>query len=106
MDDENIQENNENKEDYTREEYIYLSKLYEKAQRYEDMTSSIIKFIELNPKLSKEERNILSAGYKDILLDKRENWRFLNLMERKELKKKSKQATYIKEIKNHIARRN
>ena len=91
-----------NKEDYTREEYIYLSKLYEKAQRYEDMTSSIIKFIELNPKLSKEERNILSAGYKDILLDKRENWRFLNLMERKELKKKSKQATYIKEIKNHI----
>jgi len=102
MDDENIQENNENKEDYTREEYIYLSKLYEKAQRYEDMTSSIIKFIELNPKLSKEERNILSAGYKDILLDKRENWRFLNLMERKELKKKSKQATYIKEIKNHI----
>ena len=102
MEDENIQENNENKEDYTREEYIYLSKLYEKAQRYEDMTSSIIKFIELNPKLSKEERNILSAGYKDILLDKRENWRFLNLMERKELKKKSKQATYIKEIKNHI----
>ena len=102
MEEEKDQENKIQKGKYSREEYIYLSKLYEKAQRYEDMTSSIIKFIELNPKLSKEERNILSAGYKDILFDKRENWRFLNLMEKKELKKKSKQVIYIKEIKNHI----
>ena len=102
MEENNLEEKKEKKENYTREEYIYLSKLYEKAQRYEDMISSITKFIELNPKLSKEERNILSAGYKDILLDKRENWRFLNLMEKKELKKKSKQVTYIKEIKSHI----
>ena len=102
MEEENIKENKKVKDNYSREEYIYLSKLYEKAQRYEDMISSITKFIELNPKLSKEERNILSAGYKDILLDKRENWRFLNLMEKKELKKKSKQVIYIKEIKNHI----
>ena len=87
---------------YSREEYIYLSKLYEKAQRYEDMISSINNFIELNPKLSKEERNILSAGYKNILFDKRENWRFLTSMERKESKKKSKQVIYIQEIKSHI----
>ena len=92
----------ENKKEYTREEYVYLSKLYEKAQRFEDMTSSIKKFIELNPKLSKEERNILSAGYKNILFDKRENWKFLSSMERKESKKKSKQVIYIQEIKNHI----
>ena len=87
---------------HTREEYIYLSKLYEKAQRYEDMISSINDYIELDPKLSKEERNILSAGYKNILYDKRENWRFLSNMERKELKKKSKQVIYIQEIKKHI----
>ena len=47
--------------EYSREEYIYLSKLYEKAQRFEDMINAINKFIELGPKLSKEERNILSA---------------------------------------------
>lgn len=88
--------------EHTREEYIYLSKLYEKAQRYEDMISAINDYIELDPKLTKEERNILSAGYKNILYDKRENWKFLSSMERKEMKKKSKQVIYIQEIKNHI----
>ena len=88
--------------EHTREEYVYLSKLYEKAQRYEDMISAINDYIELDPKLTKEERNILSAGYKNILYDKRENWKFLSSMERKEMKKKSKQVIYIQEIKNHI----
>ena len=88
--------------EHTREEYVYLSKLYEKAQRYEDMISAINDYIELDPKLSKEERNILSAGYKNTLYDKRENWKFLSSMERKEMKKKSKQVIYIQEIKNHI----
>ena len=97
-----MSEEEDKKEKYTREEYVYLSKLYEKAQRFEDMVSSINKFIELNPQLTKEERNILSAGYKNILFDKRENWRFLSSMERKEAKKKSKQVIYIQEIKNHI----
>ena len=97
-----MSEEEDNKKEYTRDEYVYLSKLYEKAQRFEDMISSINKFIELNPKLSKEERNILSAGFKNILFDKRENWRFLSSMERKKKKKKSKQVIYIQEIKNHI----
>ena len=81
-------EEEEKKEEYSREELVYLSKLYEKAQSFEKMISSINKFIKLDPKLTKEERNILSAGYKNILFDKRENWKFLNSMERKETKKK------------------
>lgn len=80
--------------EYSREEYIYLSKLYEKAQRFEDMINAINKFIELGPKLSKEERNILSAGYKSILSDKRDNWKFLNNMERKEFKKIKASSIY------------
>ena len=95
-------EEEEKKEEYSREELVYLSKLYEKAQSFEKMISSINRFIKLDPKLTKEERNILSAGYKNILFDKRENWKFLNSMERKETKKKSKQVIYIQEIKNHI----
>ena len=59
------------------------------------MINAINIFIELGPKLSKEERNILSAGYKSILSDKRDNWKFLNNMERKEFKKKSKQKPKI-----------
>ena len=66
------------------------------------MVDSINKFIELDPKLSKEERNILSAGYKNMISDKRASWRLLNSMEKKEVKKKSNQVNYVKEIKNHI----
>ena len=66
------------------------------------MVSAINKFIELKPKLSKDEKNILSAGYKNILSDKRASWRVLNIMEKKERKKKPGQVVYIKEIKSHI----
>jgi len=97
-----MSEEKEKNDDNKREEFIYLSKLYEKAERYSDMVSAINKFIEMDPKLTKEERNILSAGYKNILSDKRASWRLLNSMEKKETKKKSAQVPYIKEIKNHI----
>ena len=87
---------------YTREEYVYLAKLYERAQRFPDMVNSINKFVELNPKLTKEERNILCAGYKNIISNKRASWRLLNSMEKKEEKKKSNQTVNIKLVKNNI----
>ena len=87
---------------YTREEYVYLAKLYERAERFPDMVNSINKFVELDPKLTKDERNILSAGYKNIISDKRASWRLLNSMERKEEKKNSPQCANIREIKSII----
>ena len=39
---------------FNREEYIYLSKLYEKAEIYPDILKSTNKMIELNPILNKE----------------------------------------------------
>jgi len=90
------------KKEPKREEFVYLSKLYERAERYPDMVSAINKFVEMNPKLSKDEKNILSAGYKNILSDKRASWRLLNSIEKKEKKKKSAQVPYIREIKTHI----
>jgi 14-3-3 protein epsilon len=90
-------------QNYSREEYVYLSKLYEKAERFPDMVKSINKFVEMDPKLTKEERNLLSAGYKNIISDKRSSWRLLNNMERKEEEKKNTtQSAYIKEIKDKI----
>ncbi len=96
------EEKNEQKEKNAREEFVFLSKLYERAERFSDMVSSINKFIEMNPKLTKDEKNIVSAGYKNILTDKRTSWRLLNCMEKKETKKKSAQVPHIKEIKSHI----
>ena len=87
---------------YTREEYIYLAKLYERTERFPDMVKSINKFVELEPKLTKDERNILSSGYKNIISDKRASWRLLNSLEKKEEKKNSPQASYIKLVKKNI----
>lgn len=87
---------------YTREEYVYLAKLYERAERFDDMVKFINKFVELDPNLSYEERNILSAGYKNVISNKRASWRLLNSMEKKEEKKNTPQLTYLKEVKSNI----
>ena len=96
------EETKEEEQNFKRDEYIYLSKLNEKAERFPEMVSSINKFIEICPKLSKEEKNILSAGYKNILSDKRASWQLLDHMERKESKKNPEKIPYITEIKKHI----
>ena len=89
-------------ENLTREELVYLAKLYEKAERYPDMVKTINKFVELDPKLTRDERNILSAGYKNIISDKRASWRLLNSLEKKESNKNSSQVDNIKTVKNSI----
>ena len=86
----------------SREELVFLAKLYEKAERYPDMVKTINKFVELDPKLTREERNILSSGYKNIISDKRASWRLLNSMEKKESKKNKSVVENIKTVKNSI----
>ncbi len=88
---------------YTREEYVYLAKLYERAERHEDMVFWITKFIQLQPALSMDERNILSAGFKNIIGGKRSSWRLLQNLERKEEKKgNSSNLNGVKEIKSKV----
>ena len=82
---------------YTREEYVYLAKLYERAERFDDMVKWINKFIQLDPHLSQEERNILSAGYKNVISGKRASWRLLNGME-KNSEKSKKGSNALKRI--------
>ncbi len=87
---------------YTRDEYVYLAKLYERAERFDDMVRWITAFIQLNPELAIEERNILSAGYKNIISGKRASWRILHSLLKKEEKKNSPNVAYLKEIKNKV----
>ena len=83
---------------YTREEYVFLSRLNEKAEKYSEMFKYINKYVELDPKLSKEERNILCSGYKYIISGKRNSLRILNNIE----KRNTYQLAYIKEIRENI----
>ena len=86
---------NNAKELYSRE-YVYLVILYERVERFPDIVNSINKFVELDPKLNKDERNILSARYKNIISDKRASWHLLNSIERKEEKKNLPQSINIR----------
>lgn len=87
---------------YSRDEYIYLAKLYERAEKFEDMVRWINKFVQMDPNLSHDERNILSAGYKNVISSKRASWRLLHSLEKKEEKKGSQNITYLQEVKTKI----
>jgi 14-3-3 protein epsilon len=87
---------------YTRDEYVYLAKLYERAERFDDMVRWITNFVQLQPQLTAEERNILSAGYKNIISGKRASWRILHSLEKKEEKKSSANVAYLREIKGKV----
>ncbi len=90
---------------YSRDEFLYLAKLFERADRFQDMIDAIKDFINLDPVLNIEERNIFSAGYKNIISPKRSSWRLLNSMEKKELKKNnSSNLPYIKITKDNITK--
>ena len=90
------------KNKYSREELIFLSKLYTKAELYKEVINFIKEFIKLNPKLEKEECDIISTGFKNMISEKRSSWFTLQSMERKEKKKKKNTIKEKKEIKNHI----
>lgn len=87
---------------YTRDEYVYLARLYERAERFDDMVNWIEKFVQIDPHLSNEERNILSAGFKNVISNKRSSWRLLHSLEKKEEKKASPNLNYLKEIRGTV----
>lgn len=74
----------------TREEMVYMAKLAEQAERYEEM----VEFMERVAKatggagpgeeLSVEERNLLSVAYKNVIGARRASWRIISSIEQKE----------------------
>lgn len=87
---------------HTRDEYVYLAKLYERAERFDDMVNWIRKFVEMDSNLSNDERNILSAGYKNVISNKRASWRLLHSIEKKEEKKGTPNLTYLQEVRSSV----
>ena len=69
-----------------REESIYLAKLAEQAERYEEMVSFMEKVSSAadSHDLSVEERNLLSVAYKNVIGARRASWRIISSIEQKE----------------------
>jgi len=90
---------------YERDEYVFLAKLYEKAERPVETLEFIKKFVVMNPVLNKEERNVLNSGYKYVIGSNRSSWRLLQQLEKKEEKKDKTANTNlasIREIKSNV----
>merc|ERR1712159_842945 len=61
-----------------RESALYMAKLAEQAERYDDMVKYMKRIVQLGVKaneLSVEERNLLSVGYKNMMSVRRTAWR-------------------------------
>ena len=80
---------------YTAKDYLFLIKLFRDTENYPDMVKAMNKYIELNPKLLKDERKILCDAYKNIISDKRNS---LHILSSLALKEESKQTNKMHEI--------
>ncbi|WCJ43503.1 14-3-3-like protein [Euphorbia peplus] len=69
-----------------REESVYMAKLAEQAERYEEMVEFMEKVSATadNEELSVEERNLLSVAYKNVIGARRASWRIISSIEQKE----------------------
>ncbi|KAF9953832.1 14-3-3 protein [Modicella reniformis] len=73
----------------TRENHVYLAKLAEQAERYEEMVQNMKKVASSKVELSVEERNLLSVAYKNVIGARRASWRIVSSIEQKEESKGS-----------------
>ncbi|XWS64195.1 hypothetical protein CRYUN_Cryun06bG0165400 [Craigia yunnanensis] len=67
-----------------RDTHVYLAKLAEQAERYEEMVESMKQVAKLDCELTVEERNLLSVGYKNVIGARRASWRIMSSIEQKE----------------------
>ena len=86
----------------TSDELLYLAKLSEQTERFEDMVDAMKKFITLKQEFNVEERNLLSVAYKNCVGTRRTAWRAITSIEQKEEGKGSKNLTILRQLKKKI----
>ena len=71
----------------TRERNVYLAKLADQAERYDEMAEYMTAVSNSDQELSVEERNLLSVAYKNAVGSRRAAWRMISSVEAKETSK-------------------
>ena len=69
--------------DDQRDTDIYMAKLAEQAERYDEMVEHMKNVAQLPRELSVEERNLLSVAYKNVIGSRRASWRVVSSIEQK-----------------------
>lgn len=89
-----------------REENVYMAKLAEQAERYEEMVQYMEKVVasaSTGEELSVEERNLLSVAYKNVIGARRASWRIVSSIEQKEESRGNQEhVNVIKEYRSKI----
>jgi len=86
-----------------REENVYMAKLAEQAERYDEMVEAIKKVAAAGVELTVEERNLLSVAYKNVIGARRASWRIISSIEQKEENKGNEHhVAIIKQYKTKI----
>lgn len=84
-----------------REECVYMAKLAEQAERYDEMVEEMKKVAKMvhDQELSVEERNLLSVAYKNVIGARRASWRIISSIEQKEESKNNEE--HVNRIKKY-----
>ncbi|GAV29957.1 hypothetical protein PICMEDRAFT_72980 [Pichia membranifaciens NRRL Y-2026] len=87
----------------SREDSVYLAKLAEQAERYEEMVENMKAVASSGQELSIEERNLLSVAYKNVIGARRASWRIVSSIEQKEEQKGNEsQVKLIRDYRSKI----
>lgn len=71
----------------SRDRNVYLAKLADQAERYDEMAEYMTAVSNSDQELSVEERNLLSVAYKNAVGSRRAAWRMISSVEAKESSK-------------------
>ncbi|KAI9297983.1 protein BMH2 [Neoconidiobolus thromboides FSU 785] len=91
-----------------RSENVYLAKLAEQAERYDEMVESMKAVAGEKQELTVEERNLLSVAYKNVIGTRRASWRIVSSIESREDSKGNAEnvtriVEYRKKIENELS---
>lgn len=73
---------------FAREDFIYLAKMSEQCERYDEMLGFVRKFVSMTDTvMTPEEKHVFAAAYKNAVGNRRAELRVLTVIEQKELRK-------------------
>jgi 14-3-3 protein epsilon len=72
-------------ESFTREDFIFLAKMSEQCERFDEMLGFVRKFVSMSDKvLTPEEKHVFAAAYKNAVGNRRAELKVLTVIEQKE----------------------
>jgi len=84
------------------EDLIFMAKLAEQAERYDEMVQFMKDYVNVNSDLGLEERNLLSVAYKNVVGARRASLRVIGSIETKEAEKNGDKVGDIRSYKSRV----